>query len=132
MGCFCPKYTRFGLQKYRGVIFHDTDQWCKIWINPNPVVLKMTLGIDWTYIRVHKSLKNCSLMGSFCPKHIMFQIKFHKNHVSWHWRMTQNLKENWLMAWKMTSGIWLIFIRAVESLKICTLLGSFCPKHTKF
>ena len=23
------------------------------------------------------------------------------------------------------------FMRAVESLKICTLIGSFCPKHTK-
>ena len=26
MGCFCPKYMRFELQKYRGVIFHDTEQ----------------------------------------------------------------------------------------------------------
>ena len=26
MGSFCPKYTRFELQKYRGVIFHDTRQ----------------------------------------------------------------------------------------------------------
>ena len=26
MGSFCPKYTRFDLQKYRGVIFHDTEQ----------------------------------------------------------------------------------------------------------
>ena len=26
MGSFCPKYTRFELQKYRGVIVHDTDQ----------------------------------------------------------------------------------------------------------
>ena len=26
MGCFCPKYMRFELKKYRGVIFHDTEQ----------------------------------------------------------------------------------------------------------
>ena len=26
MGSFCPKYTRFELPKYRGVIFHDTEQ----------------------------------------------------------------------------------------------------------
>ena len=26
MDCFCRKYTRFGLQKYRGVIFHDNEQ----------------------------------------------------------------------------------------------------------
>ena len=26
MGSFCPKYVRFELKKYRGVIFHDTEQ----------------------------------------------------------------------------------------------------------
>ena len=28
------KYIRFQLKKYRGVIFRDTMQWCKSWINP--------------------------------------------------------------------------------------------------
>ena len=26
MGYFCPKYMRFQLKKYRGVIFHGTEQ----------------------------------------------------------------------------------------------------------
>ena len=26
MGSFCPKYARFELQEYTGVIFHDTEQ----------------------------------------------------------------------------------------------------------
>ena len=26
MGHFCPKYMRFELKQYRGVIFHDTEQ----------------------------------------------------------------------------------------------------------
>ena len=26
MGYFCPKYMRFELKKYKGVIFHDTEQ----------------------------------------------------------------------------------------------------------
>ena len=30
--CFyCAKYLMFDLKKYRGVIFHDTEEWCKIW-----------------------------------------------------------------------------------------------------
>ena len=74
MGYFCPKYMRFELKKYRGVIFHDTEQWCKIWINPDLVVSKMAWGIGWTFIRALKSLKNCTLMGSFFPKHI-FQLE---------------------------------------------------------
>ena len=71
---FCPKCMRFKLKKYRGVIFHDTEQWCKIWINPDLVVSKMAWRIGWTFTRVLKSLKNCTLMGCFRPKHIMFQL----------------------------------------------------------
>ena len=31
MGSFWPKYKMLALKKYRGVIFHDTREWCKIW-----------------------------------------------------------------------------------------------------
>ena len=79
MGSFCPKYIMFQLKNFRGimwgVIFYDTEQWCKIWINPNLVVSKLARGIGWTFIRALKSLKKCTLMRSFCPKHIMFQLK---------------------------------------------------------
>ena len=27
----CAKYLMFDLKKYRGVIFHNTEGWCKIW-----------------------------------------------------------------------------------------------------
>ena len=27
----CAKYLMFDLEKYRGVIFHDTKGWCKTW-----------------------------------------------------------------------------------------------------
>ena len=76
MHYFCPKYMRFELKKYRGVIFHDIEQWCKIWINPGLRVSKVGWGIWhwWTFIRAPKSLKNCTLIGSFFPKHITFQI----------------------------------------------------------
>ena len=28
---YCAKYLKFDLKKYRGVISHDTEEWCKIW-----------------------------------------------------------------------------------------------------
>ena len=31
IGSYCAKYLMFHLKKYRGVIFHDTEGWCKIW-----------------------------------------------------------------------------------------------------
>ena len=34
-------------KKYREAIFHGTEQWCKIWINPDLVVSKMAWVIQW-------------------------------------------------------------------------------------
>ena len=31
VGSLWPKYIMFELQKYRGVIFHDTEELCKFW-----------------------------------------------------------------------------------------------------
>ena len=31
IGPFCAKYITFDLKKYRGVVFHDTEESCKIW-----------------------------------------------------------------------------------------------------
>ena len=51
-----------------------------------------------------------------------------RSYLTWHWRVMQNLKKNWLVVWKMTWGIWQILIRTLESVKIWTLIGSLCPK----
>ena len=65
IGLFCPQYMSFERKIYRGLIFHETEQWCKIWINPDPVVSKMAWGVGWTFIRA---------LGSYCQKH-MFQLE---------------------------------------------------------
>ena len=31
MSSFWSKYIMFKLKKYRGVVFDDTEDWCKIW-----------------------------------------------------------------------------------------------------
>ena len=82
------------------------------------MVSKLVWRIGRTFIKALKSLKICTFMGSFCPKHNVSARKFQRNYVSWYWKVMQNLKENWLMAWKMTQGIWLIFMQATESLQI--------------
>ena len=45
-GLFCPKYMRFEVKKYIGVIFHETEQW---W--------KMTWLIGLTFLRALKVWK---------------------------------------------------------------------------
>ena len=47
VGLFCPKYLGFEIKIYRGIIFHDTEQWCKIWINPDLATLCKTGMRNW-------------------------------------------------------------------------------------
>ena len=56
--------------------------------------------------RTRKSQKICTLMGCFWPQYTMFELNEYRGAVWWHWRLMQNLKENWLVLSKMTWGIW--------------------------
>ena len=131
---FCPKYLRFQsmeLWKYRGVIFHDTEHWCKIWINLDTVVSKLAWGIRWTFIKAVKNLKICTFMGSFCPKRNASAGKLQRNYVSWHWKVMQNVSENWLVTWKMTRNLANFHASSWKSENL-HLMGFFCRKHIKF
>ena len=75
MGSFWAKYILFELKKYRGVIFHETEEGCKIW-----------RGIDLSFQNWHKEFDEIwpedlkvsnifILMGSFWAKYIMFELK---------------------------------------------------------
>ena len=64
----------FELKKYRGVIFYETGQWCKIWRG-------MYLPVqNWheefkRILTVHSKIsKMCPLMGCLWPKYIMFEL----------------------------------------------------------
>ena len=51
-GSFWAKYILFELKKYRGVIFHETEEGCKIW-----------RGIDLLFQNLHKEF------DKFWPEH---------------------------------------------------------------
>ena len=168
----------FELKKYTGVIFYDTEGWCKIWrkidlwfgkwhekygkFSPeqskvsklgfwrDPLIqsrksmsLKsteelrvMTMKNDAKFeeeLTCHfktdmrnltnfdsstrKSKKlllwpNCLLW----PKYIMFELKkVQRSYVWWHWRLMQNLKENWLVLSNLTWRVWQIFIHRLKN-----------------
>ena len=44
--------------------------------------------------------------------------KIQKSYVSWHWKVMESLKKNWLLAPKMTWEIWWIFTQPLKSPKI--------------
>ena len=95
----------------------------------NFFVSKMT-RIWWILIQALKSLKNLHFDWSFlCKVYKVSPKKVKMSYISWHWRVMQNLKKNWLVVWKMTWGIWQIFIRSLENVKIGTFMRSFSPNQ---
>ena len=82
---------------------------------------------------VLKNLKTLHFNGLLLTKVPDFWAKkVERNYAWWNWRLMQNLSENWLGLPKMTWRIWQIFTRAIGSLEIGSLMGSFYPKQKKY
>ena len=41
-----------------------------------------------------------------CKVFNIWPKKVQRSYLSWHWKVMQNFKKNWLLVWKMTWGIW--------------------------
>ena len=77
---------------------------------------KLTWEIWWILTQALENLKISTLMGCFWPKYIIFELKkVQRSYVWLHWRLTQNLKESWLVLSKMTWRIWQIFVHKVKN-----------------
>ena len=93
------------------------------------VVSKLALGIWQILTWALESLKDFHSNGLLLSKvYIVWAKKLQRSYLSRHWRDMQYLNKNWLVAWKIRWGIWQTFTRALRSVKIGTLMGSFCPK----
>ena len=133
IGSFCSKHINFYIKKYRRVMFHDTEEWCKIWKK------KLTLGSknDMRNLEDFNGSSGKSenlhfdvLLSSIAYKDSTKKVQ--KSCLSLHWRVIQTLKKNSFFVWKMTWELWWILTWAVKNLKICTLMGYFCQKYVLF
>ena len=99
-------------------------------LNKNQFVVSRMTRIWWILIQTLKSLIKLYFDWSLSSKvYDVWPKKVQRSYLSWPWRVVQNLKKNWIVIWKMTWGIWQIFIRTRESVKISTFMESFCPKQ---
>ena len=81
-------------------------------------VSKMT-RIWWNLTWALASLQNLHFyLLLLCKVFNVWPKKVQRSYLSWHWRVMQNLKNNWLVIWKMTWGIWQIFTRALKASKL--------------
>ena len=122
------KFLMSFFKKNRGVISHDSEDWCKIWRQTDLFFQKMT-RIWWNLTWALASLQSLHFdLLLLCKVFNVWAKKVQRSYLSWHRGVMQDLKKNWLLVWKMTWRIWQIFTRALESLKIAILMGSFNPK----
>ena len=116
MGCFWPKYIMLELKNYRGVIFHDTEEWCKVWRKTDLWFGKWREEFD-KFLPDHSTVSKLGLWwGPFIQSRKCMSLKF-TSYVSWQWRMMQNLKRNWLVSSKWTWGIQGNLTWALKNLK---------------
>ena len=61
-------------KKYRGVISHDPEDWCKIWRKTDLLFQKwQEFGEIWP--EHSKVYKTCTFICSYCAKYLMFDLK---------------------------------------------------------
>ena len=88
---------------------------CKIWRGINLSVQNWHEEIDKFWLEHSKNSTSCTLIGCFWQKYVFELNKLQRSYFWWHWRLTQNLKENWLVLSKITWRIWQIFVHSLKN-----------------
>ena len=118
IGSFCWKYIKFQLKKYRGVMSHETEEWCTIWGKTDLLFQKwQEFGEFWP--KHSKVSKICTFIVSFCAKYITFD---QKGTEELSYITLKNEKEEWCKIWRKTD-LW--FAKWHEN------FGKFSPEHLK-
>ena len=116
IGSLWPKYLLFELQKYRGVICHDTEEICKFW-RKTDLWFEKRLEKFGTFSPEHFKASKLELWwDSFVQSRKGMTLKFAEELCVRQWRKIQNLKRNWLVIsqdefnefWLKHSKIWKI------------------------
>ena len=101
MDSFWPTYIMFELRKYRGVIIHDTEEWCKVWRKIDlsfekwheefgkfsPVHLKMSkLGLWWCPFVQNRKCMSLKFTEELCVMTMKNDAKF-KEKLTCHFKI---------------------------------------------
>ena len=92
-GFFWAKGILFELRKYRWVIFHDTEEWCKFWRGIDLWFQNWHEEFDKFWPEHSKISKSFTLMGSFWGKYMIFELKKYRGVIF-------DSTEDWCKMWK--------------------------------
>ena len=133
MCSFWAEYILFELKKYRGVIFHDTEEWYKIWRGINMSFQNWHREFDKFWPEHLKISKILTLMGSFWAEYILFELKKYRGVIfhdteGWYkiWRGIDLSFQNWQEEFDI------VWLEHLEVSKFFPLMGSFWAKYILF
>ena len=126
MGSLWSKYIMFELQKYRGVIFHDTEELCKFWRKTDLWFEKRLEKFGKFSSEPLKVSKLGIWWGPFVQSRKGMILKFAKE------LCVTTMKNNWKFEEELTCNFKTDMMNlrnfdsnARKSLKNCSLIGSF-------
>ena len=133
MCSFWAKYIFFELKRYRGVIFHETEEGYKIWIRIDSLFQNWHKEFDKLWCKRSKVSKIFVLMGSFWAKYTLLELKKHRR-IIFHeteegyktWRRIDLSFKNWH---KRFDKFW---PQHSKVSKIFSLMGSWWAKYILF
>ena len=110
MGFFRAKYILFKLKKYKGIIFHETEEGYKIRRGTGLSFQNWHKQFDKFWPEHLKVLKIFTLIGPFYTffhfnrllLYIFWAKKVQRGYLSWNWRGIQNLERNPLVISRLT------------------------------
>ena len=129
MGYFWPKYIMSELKKYRGVIFHDTRKWCKIWRKSDLLFGKWHEEFG-KFSPEHTEVSNLGLLlGPFIQNRKCMSLKFTGKLCVMTLKNDANFEEELTYQFKIDIKNLTNF---GPSTKICILMGCFWPNYIMF
>ena len=103
---FCWKYIKFQIEKYKGVVSHDTEEWCKIWRKTDLSFQKWQEFAEF-WPEHSKVSKIWIFIGSFSGKHITFDLKKYSGvilHCTEKWCKIWRKNDLWFRKWHKKFG----------------------------
>ena len=117
IGSYCVKYLIFDLKKYRGVIFHDNEDWRQI-IRKNDLWFWKWHEDFVKFSPEHSKVSKLKLWWDpFVQSRKCMSLKFTGVLCVMKMKMIQKLNRNWLIILKLTWGIWQILTWALKVFK---------------
>ena len=120
------------MRKYRRITFHDTEEWCKVWRKTDFLFQKRHEECG-KFSNNHSKVQKFNFDLLFLSNvNEIWAKEIQRSYLSWQWTGMQISHKSRPSGFKNNMRNWVNFPCSTQSLKNCSLMRYFCPRHTMF